>query len=413
MLITMKRTRWCGWRLSFTAFVVVNFLPGGYSDSDPIENCKPKGGETILCNDRTEICRKLNLAVIYDVENYCSKGEVPYFNPAFICNCDVICVGALEEGAECSMNFANDYPKDLCGNGLDCISNGRTYTCQRNHMKPCVNRTIAYENAAADGMLSPGLLLPACSDIGKYGPVQCSTSSTCYCTDTDGNRLFGEAAYTEKDAMDCQCSLHWQRNDKLGLTEGMRCLSNGNLDSLQCNEDFCFCYNSTKKAIDQGPYHPTMMKLLDCYNESYHSPNYTNPCTVAEQLYLQQNPEDADSIAIGISLKPNCSLDGFFAAIQSHEENDFICADSNGKQIENFQFSVAEKPKMTCNCARRRHVMRQAGLDAFLPECCPNGNFKSRQTRGLYSFCVDGNGDQVGEAKYATEDIDCGGDCVE
>jgi hypothetical protein len=61
------------------------------------------------------------------------------------------------------------------------------------------------------------------------------------------------------------------------------------------------------------------------------------------------NKENIDFCALAVSLKPNCSIDGFFAAIQSHEENDFICADSNGKQIENFQFSVAEKPKMTCS----------------------------------------------------------------
>ncbi|KAF2352983.1 Thyroglobulin type-1 [Trinorchestia longiramus] len=415
------------WYLIVVVGVLVG-VPSSRGQSDPVDNCRPKGDETILCEDREDICFDYGLSVIYDVDGYCPNGKVPYINPDYICNCDVICIDEIAEGEDCEITYPSEYPTALCGNGLDCLRENTGYVCKRNDQKPCVKRIIDYESASKNGTLSPGLLYPTCNNIGQYAAVQCSTSTTCYCSDTDGNRLFGEAVYTERDGMDCQCSLHWLRNEQLGLTEGMRCLANGNLDPLQCNDEFCFCYNSTTGAISAGPFHPSQMSLLSCYDPSYHTVNYTNICTTVAQLYALQVSEDTDTITLGSecvltpsrwavsvltsarwawrsklcvwadSLKPNCSLDGYYAAVQAREGGLSYCSDPLGNMIEDFEFATAVASHVTCNCARRRYLLKQAGLIAYLPTCCTNGNFEPIQTRGLYSYCVDLNGNQVDEA---------------
>lgn len=376
--------------------------------TDPIGNCKIDPDETdwtytTLCSDRERICEALDLEVVYDLDSYCEDGQLALWHPNYQCNCMPHCIDLLEEDEECQNTFTSSFPSTLCGVGLDCMprSTGFGNICSRNPAKPCVNESIAYETAKDEGTLGPGLRYPECDDLGLYGGRQCSASSTCYCVDEDGNRLHGEALYTEKDEMDCECALHWKRNADQGLEVGFRCLANGNLDSLQCNEDFCLCYNSTLGQLTQGPYAPESMILLDCYDPTYHRANYTNVCTQAYQRYLEENPETGDEIGIGSSQKPNCSHDGMYAAVQPKGLT-FYCSNPYGQQIEDFTFGRTEQPSTTCYCATRRYLLQEAGFTSFLPACCPNGNYQPYQTRGVYAYCVDINGDQQGETVSLT-----------
>ena len=54
--------------------------------------------------------------------------------------------------------------------------------------------------------------------------------------------------------------------------------------------------------------------------------------------------------------------------------------------------------------------MKLAGQTTYIPQCCPNGNYAPYQTRGMYAYCVDVNGNQDGEAVPITdvESLWCG-----
>jgi len=389
------------WALSLLLLPLL--LPLTEASEDPISNCRPKGSESILCENRERLCKDLGYNFTYSPELVCGADRSWYYDPEVPCQCKVMCINLIPRDGDCAINM-RDYPAALCAPGLDCLKKGEdeAYTCRPNPDKDCVGRQLEYEEAVEGGWGGPALMEPACDGAGQWAAQQCSAQATCYCVAKDGSRLFGEDIYTRGEGMDCQCAEHWARNDELSLPSGLRCLPNGNFDPLQCNEDFCYCMDASKPSVTQGPYPHASILSLECFNSSYHSFNYSNPCEVALQGFTDPTGGlEEGALVVGVGKEPQCSPDGFYGAVQPATKDGYFCSDRFGDQIEDFEFS--KKDDSQCYCATRLHLLSSAGLTSALPQCCSDGSYQQPQEHGLYAYCVDEYGNQDGDVTTITE----------
>uniref|UniRef100_A0A182IU70 Uncharacterized protein n=1 Tax=Anopheles atroparvus TaxID=41427 RepID=A0A182IU70_ANOAO len=105
-----------------------------------------------------------------------------------------------------------------------------------------------------------------------------------------------------------------------------------------------------------------------------------------------------------------CQPDGFYDRIQQHPTGGYkYCADKDGALIERFQAPVNTRLAATMTCSElinagmrlsaalnraRKLLLDSKSLE--VPECCPNGNYKSLACRRGECYCVDEDGTQVG-----------------
>ncbi|XP_050738231.1 uncharacterized protein LOC127009320 isoform X2 [Eriocheir sinensis] len=358
---------------------------------------------SILCDDVEAICSQYGYG---DNITECESDERKFLNPE-ICNCGIMCIKNLKEGDSCYTSSLTNYPSKMCGPGLVCMqtpSSPNSAMCVRNDAKQCLNETLLYEEEQVLGTLGPGRNKPSCDEYGFYSSRQCSPSSTCYCVNKEGKRLYGEGLFTQDAEMNCKCSRYWEETLNKGLNIGMRCLPNGNFDSLQCLGEICICYNDTTDAVTYGPVSILMIDFMPCYNSKIHTLSYINPCHRAQEVWDNQG----SGIIVAEASRPVCSPDGYFAPVQ-YLRGMAYCADKNGNRIEDYELPIHEAGSMTCNCPRRRQLMEENGYGASKPRCCSDGEYFPWQTRGPHSYCVDENGNQYGTTVTITNmhDLEC------
>ncbi|KAK3877004.1 hypothetical protein Pcinc_018257 [Petrolisthes cinctipes] len=351
--------------------------------------------DSILCDDVEAICDTNDLP--YD-KNETLCGPAHFFLNPKECNCGTFCLWDLAEGAECNTKSVLSYPSRLCGPQLTCVPDpinvDEPGTCKKNSDWPCLNLALQYEVDQEAGVLGPGRYKPNCDDFGRYSPVQCSPSSTCYCVNPEGRRLFGESLIADQDKMDCRCAVYWDEIETKGFSQGLRCLPNGNFDSLNCQDNICFCFDEDTNTIPYGPFPLNSLLTLPCYNTSVHREEYYNPCHKQQLLWDSQSPENM--VIVAEKRRPVCTPDGYYAPVQQLG-NTAYCSDLHGNLIEEFSQPIEQTKEMTCNCARRRQIMEESGMGASKPKCCPNGEYYPWQKRGLLAYCVDLNGNQYNE----------------
>ncbi|XP_063585643.1 uncharacterized protein LOC134763037 isoform X2 [Penaeus indicus] len=265
-----------------------------------VVSCRAEyAADSILCDDIEAICIFDDLPYVTN-ETVCGDKH-QFLNPAR-CNCGSKCIKYLEEGEECFRKSLISFPQNLCGPSLECILiDDEKAQCMRNPARKCINETLRYEAAQEEGTLGPGEYKPNCDEYGRYAGRQCSPGSTCYCVNTEGERLFGEAPVTEKDTIDCACASYWQDTESRGLNMGLRCLPNGNFDTLQCADKMCYCFDPQTGTISFGPFPDFMMEDLACYDEAIHGSIYKRACELAldewesqessEVITIQGNPQ--------------------------------------------------------------------------------------------------------------------------
>merc|ERR1712096_281896 len=204
------------------------------------------------------------------------------------------------------------------------------------------------------------------------------------------------ALYADRNSTFCDCARHWNQNEKLGLTAtGLRCLDNGNVDPLQCPDYFCYCFEMYPfPQLVAGPVDTMMMWSLPCYNSSIHTEDHTTLCEANRDDFHRANAPYDNGIVLGGSKAPVCGPDGMYSAVQPREEGGFFCSDRDGRPIEDFSFG--DQDQSQCYCATRWYLMTSEGLTP--PSCCADGRYRQRQTGGGFAYCVDGNGNQVGDA---------------
>ncbi|KAI5645499.1 thyroglobulin type-1 repeat domain-containing protein [Phthorimaea operculella] len=115
-----------------------------------------------------------------------------------------------------------------------------------------------------DGCQAPSNCLPN----GKYAPVQCKGDmfiGRCFCTDEDGNRIFGQMWRSEASQMTCACSRRRYELEKAGRNDvTLHCTANGDYEVLQCDDGLCWCAEPKTGQPTVIPLPEEDMKHLPC-----------------------------------------------------------------------------------------------------------------------------------------------------
>merc|ERR1712212_536643 len=182
-------------------------------------------------------------------------------------------------GAEDSKNSIAIPVYDLyeCGLDSDCVDN----TCQlmgSEYVKCSKDRQAFkdWDERATDGDCS-NILTPdkndtimewerKCTNKGRFSTIQSKSNQyqnnrDQFCSDPDGNRIFGESPSND-ETITCKCSRkRWEmeqiddtQNEKDGSLFTTRndvtlhCDDKGNFDTLQCDNGFCWCMETSSNG---------------------------------------------------------------------------------------------------------------------------------------------------------------------
>lgn len=332
------------------------------------------------------------------------------------CGCCSVCVKYLEENEICNP-LSNGIPYSMCGPGLACDLRKIVCTPQKT---VCIQERVYYDELASNSsVILVGVRRPDCDISGHYNPKECIPGTVCYCVDKHGNRIFGTELEEFAEDMDCGCSRFyhdhereiensqggiWKQETEMFFPSNLRCLANGNFDSFQCLPDgTCFCFIDGKIKSKILPY--DFKEALWCNNLDPHDANerYYRTCETKLNAtkLLMKQYRDNDIELVGIDL-PNCDLDGTYAPVQCKNDRCF-CVDKNGEKLGEYGAVrySADAQAMHCNCARDEDVLKPNGVVDV--SCDAIGSYKPIQCRGSQCFCVDKNGKQTSETVHVTE----------
>jgi len=113
------------------------------------------------------------------------------------------------------------------------------------------------------------------------------------------------------------------------------------------------------------------------------------------------------------ALVPECEENGSYKARQCHGMS------TNGKKFcqcwteDGSPITSPSRNNEACECVRQRHAAQDNGgrpiTGNFVPQCEPNGHFKTRQCHGStgHCWCVNRQGEKQGEEKFGGEGLAC------
>jgi Thyroglobulin type-1 repeat len=334
------------------------------------------------------------------------------FHSATPCSCCETCLANLKEGEYCSQGLPGaPMPTAICGNGLYCNikHDNQQPTCE--HMletSECFQMKRKFDDDLRDGLIGHLQQTPLCDDDGKFAPISCIPGQNCFCLNENGDRIFGDSLYQKniEHIMHCGCS---RLNDKLkDLVEQRfpffttRCKSDGSFDALQCFGDLCVCIDERTGSPTSDTKNLTItvsgLRDLPCYDEKIHLDefNYARPCENIKRglinTIFESKREGFIDAEVHIDI---CDPDGTFKPVQENDLSRY-CVDWHNERIEDFVVAknTTDAETMDCKCARARKLLMD-GNYLEIPECCPNGNYKSLACRRGFCYCVDANGKQV------------------
>ncbi|RZC36525.1 uncharacterized protein BDFB_010688, partial [Asbolus verrucosus] len=279
------------------------------------------------------------------------------------CNCCEYCLEYLSENDYCVVGGAGSMvPDSICGPGLTCV-NGTCAKMETVATDGCAYAQGTYDKKRQEGTLGKYEIRPNCDGDGFYEPYMCPPGLTCFCVDKNGERIFGEIAYTNSAPliMKCQCSRKYYEavniiGRELRPDEHFRCDENGDYDTIQCIGDNCMCTDTLDGA-------PTFPK--------------NNPLT---KINMKQ-----ENITTNV-------LQNIWK---------FLKRSKDIKKKDMTQFSTLNYPAVPSmgdthpyrktKCAR---TITFLGDSLENPECCVNGNFNPMQCKRGKCYCVDENGYQ-------------------
>ncbi|XP_050738234.1 uncharacterized protein LOC127009320 isoform X5 [Eriocheir sinensis] len=282
---------------------------------------------SILCDDVEAICSQYGYG---DNITECESDERKFLNPE-ICNCGIMCIKNLKEGDSCYTSSLTNYPSKMCGPGLVCMqtpSSPNSAMCVRNDAKQCLNETLLYEEEQVLGTLGPGRNKPSCDEYGFYSSRQCSPSSTCYCVNKEGKRLYGEGLFTQDAEMNCNNSkIHtlsyinpchraqevWDNQGSgIIVAEASRpvCSPDGYFAPVQYLRGMAYCADKNGNRIE------------DYELPIHEAGSMTCNCPRRRQL-MEENGYGAS--------KPRCCSDGEYFPWQTRGPHSY-CVDENGNQ---------------------------------------------------------------------------------
>uniref|UniRef100_A0A1B0DFV3 Thyroglobulin type-1 domain-containing protein n=1 Tax=Phlebotomus papatasi TaxID=29031 RepID=A0A1B0DFV3_PHLPP len=342
------------------------------------------------------------------IQNSTHNGRI--FPSPVPCNCCETCIENFELEDDCTVGSpGSPIPHGRCGDGLTCASqeDDEHTICQLMSGTNCLKDQESYDTDKDKGTTGHLAQRTLCDADGDYSPIKCIPGQICYCVDTEGRRIFGEALNIRgiEILMKCECSRQESSLGRVLETDMrvpfVRCNEMGSFDQLQCIKDQCLCVDihSGFPTSDVVNITSQGLQTLPCFNESgYNNDSYHRECEEKKSILVQTLYNRA---RIGLYASNDtetyefCQPDGYYARIQQNDTHKF-CSDKFGNRIANYAAILGspEADTMTCNCARVELLLKEK--EAYeIPVCCSNGNYPKVSCRRGLCFCTDENGNQT------------------
>jgi len=243
---------------------------------------------------------------------------------------------------------------------------------------------------------------PRCEDDNTYSPKQCKGSifdGTCFCVNTEGQRIFGREWYGKAANQTCACSRKVYELREQGNIATIHCTPDGNYEPLQCDMDsgLCYCVETETGETNGAVVPENQWKTLPCYNRTFWGDDghYLRQCESSwaawMKIRLEAKLHGLQEIYAGdISI---CDYDGSFAAKQSKNNRD-NCVYKNDEQIADYFELQGVMQNMKCQCARDTVLSIEEGRP-FTLRCekkSGNYNMTSPYRNDEFVSCVDSDG---------------------
>ncbi|KAM3966118.1 uncharacterized protein ACR2FA_012417 [Aphomia sociella] len=235
-----------------------------------------------------------------------------------------------------------------------------------------------------------------CLPDGRYAPVQCKGdlfNGRCFCTDENGNRIFGQMWRSEASEMACACSrrrAELEATERRGIT--LHCTTNGDYEPLQCDNGMCWCAVPKTGQPTVTPVPEKDMAQLPCYSAAVIGEQYLRRCeSIVHSLRnIHQEQSDHGTSFLG-SPTTFCDYDGSYGPYQI-QNGIAYCTGRDGGILGSWQIITSEMSGMNCNCARDTMLIFPADGKTVTEVCQANGNYMPNQNVDDVYYCVDTDG---------------------
>ncbi|CAH2091316.1 unnamed protein product [Euphydryas editha] len=316
------------------------------------------------------------------------------FIPLFLTTLKVVCQTSNSK-CEVAQVCVTDLSEEECGAGFVLVPNKSIFGC-------CPGCEI--ENGGGGGGDNDIDTFPeancrppsTCLPDGTYAPVQCKGdlfTGRCFCSDAEGNRIFGQMWRNEASEMTCACS---RKRNELEKSQNristLHCSSNGDYEQLQCDEGMCWCANPKTGQPTVPPIPEPDMTLLPCYSRHRVGDTYLRRCEsiVYALATIRKEQEDHGTFFFG-NPTTFCDYDGSYGPYQI-QNGIAYCTGRDGNILGSWQAVSSEMRGMNCNCARDTNVYFPEKGMTVAEVCQPNGNYRHSQNSGDVTYCVDSDG---------------------
>ncbi|CAH2237898.1 jg16701 [Pararge aegeria aegeria] len=238
-----------------------------------------------------------------------------------------------------------------------------------------------------------------CLPDGRYAPVQCKGdvfTGRCFCSDENGNRIFGQMWRSEANEMSCACSRkRHELETKHGKLSTLHCTSNGDYEKLQCDEGMCWCVETKTGQPITPPVQEVDMRRLPCFSAASLGEQYLRRCEsivyALATIHREQSAHGTNFLGNPITF---CDFDGSYGSYQI-QNGIAYCTGRDGKILGSWQVVVSTMQGMNCNCARDTMLYFPERGMTVSEVCQPNGNYRPNQIAGNVTYCVDSDGYQL------------------
>ncbi|KAK4316469.1 hypothetical protein Pmani_012371 [Petrolisthes manimaculis] len=286
-----------------------------------------------------------------------------------------------------------------CDFNLNCTE---TRTCEFDPMdRGCLYVQRQYDLALSDESYLPYRddyrWRPVCDQDGQYAEKQCkgvAEEKRCICVDPYGNRIFGDAFPSNREAydnMNCKCSREvWERQIAGGESSvTLHCAVNGNYDELQCENDWCYCIDPLNATLLGLRLPMEAVSRLPCYNETLMGEKYLRRCD--SQLHAHWQLFDVMANR-GVQGNPtpffSCSLDGSYAGKQ--------CDQTMCRCYDQYMNFLSAPSGSGCQCTRDKEYFKNEGIQKLVSCQVDTGVYAEKQKTGGLVYCVDDEGVRSG-----------------
>ncbi|XP_050672125.1 uncharacterized protein LOC126970321 isoform X2 [Leptidea sinapis] len=214
----------------------------------------------------------------------------------------------------------------------------------------------------------------------------------CFCTDMEGNRIFGQMWRREASEMSCACSRARHELEVEGHVVTLHCTPNGDYEPLQCNEGMCWCVEPSTGQPTVIPMPQADMNRLPCYSASVIGEQYLRRCEsivfALETIYREQSEHGTNFYGNPTTF---CDYDGSYGPYQI-QNGIAYCTGRDGNILGSWQVISSEMDGVNCNCARDTSIIFPERGMTVSEVCQANGNYRPNQIANGVVYCVDSDG---------------------